>query len=171
MPRNPQRPSNRQYPRTARLNVLLREILADELERTDDERLELVTVTGVDIEADLSKAVVFFSSLSDGEDDDLVLEAFDERRAALQRAIGAQARMKRVPLLSFKADPAIRTGARIDAILHDLHASGGLPEDTPAADEVVGIEVDADVDGAAASDDLPAADGAIAPDGAPAIEA
>ena len=34
-----------QYPRTARLNELLREIVAEELERIDDERLELVAIT------------------------------------------------------------------------------------------------------------------------------
>ncbi len=159
MPRNPQRPSNRQYPRTARLNVLLREILADELERTDDERLDLVTVTGVDIDPDLYKAVVYFSSLSDGEDDDLVLEAFDERRASLQRAIGAQARMKRVPQLSFQPDPAIRSSARIDAILHDLHASGELPDGDG--------DGDADADGVGGSG---GPDAAAPADGAPADE-
>ena len=45
MARRERTPSQRQYPRTARLNELVREIVADELEKIDDERLELVTVT------------------------------------------------------------------------------------------------------------------------------
>ena len=49
--------SARQYPRTARLNELLREIIADELERMDDDRLHLVTITSVDIEGDLTVAL------------------------------------------------------------------------------------------------------------------
>ena len=42
------RQNSRQYPRTARVNELLREILADNLERIDDDRLQLMTLTGID---------------------------------------------------------------------------------------------------------------------------
>ena len=47
--------SARQYPRTARLNELLREILADELEHLDDDRLQMLTITSVDIDGDLRR--------------------------------------------------------------------------------------------------------------------
>ena len=39
--------SPKRYPRTARVNEVLREVVADELERIDDERLGITTVTGV----------------------------------------------------------------------------------------------------------------------------
>ena len=45
--------SPRKYPRTARLNESLLEVLAEELERLSDPRLELVTITGVDVTRDL----------------------------------------------------------------------------------------------------------------------
>jgi len=109
--------TSRQYPRTARLNELLREILADELERSDDDRLQLVTVTAVEIEGDLRHAVVFFDSLEGEDGDDAVLEALAEVRWRLQGAIGRQARMKRTPELSFRPDPAVREGARIESLL------------------------------------------------------
>lgn len=115
--------TSRQYPRTARLNELLREILADELERSDDDRLELVTVTAVEIEGDLRHAVVFFDSLEGEDGDDVVLEALGEVRWRLQGAIGKQARMKRTPELSFRPDPAVREAARIESLL----ASGDRP--------------------------------------------
>jgi ribosome-binding factor A len=114
MPRG--RNSNpRQYPRTARLNELCREILADELTRIDDPRLELVTVIHVDVDPDLSRATVDVSSL--GEDEEGALEALGEQRAALQRAIGRQARMKRTPELSFRRDEVIARAARIEELL------------------------------------------------------
>ena len=47
------------YPRTARLNELVREIVAEELERIDDERLDLVTVVDVVVDADLRRAIVY----------------------------------------------------------------------------------------------------------------
>jgi ribosome-binding factor A len=126
----------RQYPRTARLNELLREILAEELERIDDDRLELVTITGVAIEGDLRRAAVFYDSL-DGEDgDEEVLQALGEVRWRLQGAVGRQARIKHTPELTFAPDPAVRAGARIEELLADvvevdLHA----PADTQAGTE------------------------------------
>ncbi len=41
----------RKYPRTARVNEVMLEVLAEELERMSDPRLELVTLTGVDVYA------------------------------------------------------------------------------------------------------------------------
>ena len=59
------RPQKR-YPRTARLNEAVLEVLADELERMNDPRLELLTFTGVDVSRDLSHATVYFSTLGRG---------------------------------------------------------------------------------------------------------
>jgi hypothetical protein len=47
----------RDYPRTARLNHLIHEIVAEELERIDDERLGFLTVVAVEVERDLRRAV------------------------------------------------------------------------------------------------------------------
>ena len=64
------------YPRSARVGETLREIIADELVRIDDERLEFVTVTSIDVDNELNRAHVFFDSLA-GEDGD----ERDHRRA------------------------------------------------------------------------------------------
>ena len=52
---------------SARVNVLIQEVIADQIERIGDadERLGLVTVTGVSCEPDLRHAVVLVSSLPD----------------------------------------------------------------------------------------------------------
>jgi ribosome-binding factor A len=122
------------YPRTARLNELFRQILADEVERIDDDRVELLTITGVDVESDLRHARVFFDCL-DGEDGDAeASEALAEHRVRLQAAIGSQARVKRVPELRFEPDPAIRSGERIDAILRSNERPASAGDDAPAAD-------------------------------------
>src|SRR5687768_6157310 len=99
------------YPRTARLNELVREIVADELERADDDRLELVTVVAVEVEPDLRRAAVYVSSPRGEEADDEVLEALGEFRRRLQAAIGRQARLKRVPELVFHPDEVSRSAA------------------------------------------------------------
>ncbi len=109
----------RRYPRTARVNELVREVVAEELERIGDERLELVTVTGVDVETDLRRAVVWFTSLTESVD-----EILAEHRIRLQAAIGRQVRMKRTPELTFRPDPAIVTGRRVEDILRKLQDTG-----------------------------------------------
>ena len=114
------RRKSRQYPRTARLNQLLREILADELEQIDDERLELISIVSVDVDADLFRAVVYFDSIQDAEGDPVVLEALDDARKRLRQAVGRQARIKRVPELDFRPDPAVRAGSHIDEILAEM---------------------------------------------------
>lgn len=123
--RSNQYSTNRQYPRTARLNELIREIVADELERVDDERLELLTVTSVEVEPDLRHALVLFDTLDGEEGDPDAIEALGEARVRLQGAIGRQARSKRVPHLSFAPDPAVRGGERIDLILREIDTEDG----------------------------------------------
>ena len=125
-PRRGRRPatSARPVPRTARLNELLREIVAEELARIDDERLELVTITSVDVDRDLNRAIVLYDSLRGEEDDVHVLEALGERRVRLQAAIGRQIRARKTPILEFRPDNVIRSAERIDRILRDLHDDG-----------------------------------------------
>jgi ribosome-binding factor A len=106
--------SHQPYPRSARVNQILREVISDELVRLGDldERLELVTVTGVDTSPDLRQATVFFDSLREE-----TREALNEHRGAIQAAVNAQTRLKRTPRLSFAADPAVASGEAIEEIL------------------------------------------------------
>jgi ribosome-binding factor A len=104
----------------ARVNALLQEIIGDELERIDDERLELVTVTAVDCESDLRRAVVQFDSLRGAEDDEAVLAAFGNLRPRLQKAVARQARLKRTPELRFEPDVVIRSAERVDEVLRGI---------------------------------------------------
>jgi len=131
----------RDYPRTARLNHLVQEIVAEEIERIDDERLGFLTVVGVDVDTDLRRATVFYTTLAGDEpagDDgaDPVVDALAEHRPRLQSAIGRQARLKRTPELSFEPDEVIRRAERVEAILRDLATDesgddGTYPTDTP----------------------------------------
>ena len=122
----------RRYERTARVNEVVREVLADELERLSDPRLGLLTVTGVEVTPDLRQATVYYSALiparAEGEAEG---EAATETAVALrsvtphlQAAIGRQVRMKYTPHLVFREDPAIRTGERVDQILRRLRSEG-----------------------------------------------
>jgi ribosome-binding factor A len=118
--------ATRRYDRTARVNEVVREVLADELERLADSQLGLLTVTGVEVTPDLRQATVYYSALipSEGEAELDIAGALSAARPHLQAAIGRQVRMKYTPLLVFREDPAIRTGERVDEILRQLHSEG-----------------------------------------------
>lgn len=114
------RPSrSSQYSRSARLGELLREIVASELALLDDERLELTSVTGVATSAELSRAIVYISTLDD-EAASAALEALEEHRLQLKQAVARSAAVRRVPDLVFALDPSISAGERVDRILRDL---------------------------------------------------
>jgi ribosome-binding factor A len=110
--------SPRKYPRTLRVNEVVRETIADQLERMEDPRLELVTITGVDLSPDLRHANVFYSAL--GDHDPEIEERLRGASRRLQAALGREVRLKYVPKLHFREDPAIEAGQRIEAILRDL---------------------------------------------------
>jgi len=121
------------YPRARRVNEVLRQVVAEELERLADadERLRMVTVTEVETAADLRNATVFLATLEADAD-----EALQERRAQLQRAVGQQVRMKRTPRLHFVADPSVSAGARVDEVLRRLgHPAEDADPDPALSDE------------------------------------
>jgi ribosome-binding factor A len=105
------------YPRSARVGETLREIIAEDLVRFDDERLGFVTVTGIDVDPELNRAIVFFDSLAGEEGDEEIIEALGEYRIRLQSSIARQIKAKKTPILEFRPDIAIRSSERIDEIL------------------------------------------------------
>jgi ribosome-binding factor A len=107
------------YPRSARVGETLREIIAEELVRIGDERLEFVTVTGIEVDNELNRAHVYFDSLAGEDADDEIIDALGDHRARLQSSIGRQIRAKKTPILDFRPDVALRSAERIDDILRE----------------------------------------------------
>ena len=99
------------------MNAVLVQVLADALERLrdDDDRLALLTVTGVSTDPDLRHAKVYLASLPDR-----ARAALEARRPELQAAIAREVRLKRTPTLSFVADPAIEAGDRVEDALRRI---------------------------------------------------
>lgn len=124
------------YPRTARVNEVLREVIASVLERIQDEdtRLELVTITGVDCESDLRNAKVFFSAIASTLSTSEVIDALQDNRVELQAAIGSQMRLKRTPLLQFLPDASIEEGFKVEQILHEIRTNARPVDDSLDSD-------------------------------------
>lgn len=133
----PRRPvaSQHKYPRTARLNESLREVIADELTRIDDERLHLVTITSIDVDAEMNRAIVYFDSLAGEDGDAQILEGLSNHRVRIQSSVARQIRSKKTPILHFRPDETIRAADRIDQILSDANTMPVRPIDPNAEPE------------------------------------
>lgn len=120
--------------RTDRIGSTLREIIADELTRIDDDSVAYVTVTEVEVDNELTKARVFLSSLDLAEED---VDGVREHEGRIKKAIARRARIRRVPDLEFLVDPGLIAGTRVNDILMGLEQDRAFSpdEEEPAEDE------------------------------------
>lgn len=114
------------------MGELVREIVASELERIGDERLEMVTITAVNVDGALEHADVFYSSLSADEEgrSEEVAEALEERRWKVQQVVNREVRARRTPQIRFRPDTVLSSALRIDQILRDI-GEQETDDDTP----------------------------------------
>lgn len=121
--------------RTAKAGELIRRVIASELEYIEDERLELVSLTGVDVDRDLHKAVIYFTTF-DRDGDPEIDEAFEEYRGRLRHAVSQGTHLRRAPELEFRSDSTLRSAARIEEILRQEAERPPVPDlDSGAASE------------------------------------
>ena len=123
----------RRYPRSARVNEVVQQVLADELERLSDPRLGFVTVTGVAVSADLRHADVFYTVMGTPEQHADTAAGLAAAKSHLRAALGKQVRMKYLPDLHFQEDPGLEQGLRIEAILREIHEHDADADDPAAA--------------------------------------
>ena len=113
--------------RTAKAGELIRRVIASELEYIEDERLELVSLTGVDVDRDLHKAVIYFTTF-DRDGDPEIDEAFEEYRGRLRHAVSQVTQLRRAPELEFRSDSTLRSAARIEEILRQEAERPPVPD-------------------------------------------
>ena len=113
--------------RTAKAGELIRRVIASELEYIEDERLELVSLTGVDVDRDLHKAVIYFTTF-DRDGDPEIDEAFKEYCGRLRHAVSQGTQLRRAPELEFRSDSTLRSAARIEEILRQEAERPPVPD-------------------------------------------
>jgi ribosome-binding factor A len=108
------------YKRSQRVSDLIREEVADIIMyKIKDPRLGFVTVTGVEMTADLKTARIFVSVLKE-EDRQLSLEILDASRPFIRSILTRRLKMKFIPAIEFRFDTSIDYGFKIDRLLKDI---------------------------------------------------
>jgi ribosome-binding factor A len=121
------------YPRSRAMGETVREIIARLLlQEVSDPRLELVTVTGVEMSPDLGHANVFVTVHGDEAREAEAIAGLDSAKGRLRSMLGAEIRLRKVPELHFRIDPAIGEATRITDAIQREHELGRAGSDEVA---------------------------------------
>jgi ribosome-binding factor A len=115
--------------RIARLNDAFREEISDLLRRqAKDPRLAFfITITRVEISADISHAKVFVSVMGSEEDRETALRGLEAASSFLRRQIGHRLSLRRSPELSFRRDDSMEQGAHVLELLDEVSEQENTP--------------------------------------------
>jgi len=112
--------------RPERVGELIRETIAEFLTtNVRDPRIGFVTVTGVNVSADLSHATVQVSVMGSEEEKDRSLEGLASAARFLRGRVARVLRLRTSPELHFRLDRGIEHAQRIDRVLKDLKEGDG----------------------------------------------
>ena len=107
--------------RARRLGERIREELSELLRReVADPRLQLVSVTDVEVDREFSIATVYVSALDAGERIDEILTAFRSARGFLRYELAGRIPVRSFPQLRFRHDPSAERGAKIEDLIATL---------------------------------------------------
>ncbi len=110
-------------PRKTRVGVEVQHALARLIERYADPRLELVTVTEVDMSPDLKQARVLVSSVNPAADREAILNALRHAGSRLRHELAREVRLRTLPWLKFAWDSSSDERDRLANLI-----ARGLPE-------------------------------------------
>lgn len=111
--------------RTNRLGAAIQRLLSDLIAtRVKDPRVQMVSISQVELNRDHSQAHVFVATT--GNDDEQRKSLLGLRTAAgfLQRELGMGLRLRSVPALRFELDDGLERGLGVTEVLRELEAQG-----------------------------------------------
>lgn len=110
--------------RPTRVAELLQSEIADLLLRQlKDPRLNMATISRVDMSPDLREARVYVSRVGSENEQKETMEGFARAVGFIRTQLGKRVKLRHTPNLTFILDTAIADGVRISRLLHDLNAA------------------------------------------------
>ena len=113
-----------EHKRTDRIaDLILQELAEVLLRKVQDPRLSDITLTSVEVSADLRHAKIYYSLLGDDEKRSKVALGLESARGFVKRELGKRLQLRRIPDISFYFDASLEHGSHIDRLLADLKES------------------------------------------------
>ncbi len=111
------------FKRTDRVSDQIRMEIADILMRkVKDPRVGFVTVTAVDVTADLKQAWVYVTVLQQGAQEAETLEALSRAEGFIRGELGRRLKLRYVPTLTFAKDTSVDRVTRVMSLLDQVNA-------------------------------------------------
>ena len=108
--------------RTLRVDELLREEISRIVSREiEDPRVGFVTITRVEVSADLRHGTVWASVIGTADERKATIRALGRAMPFIRHRLG-ELRIRRVPELHLRLDDSAEKGTRVLSILHELEA-------------------------------------------------
>ncbi len=104
--------------RAAVADLFLRQVL-------HDPRIGDITITDVEVSPDLRTARVYYSMLGAEEEKAETQKGLDAARSFVRREVTKVVKLRVSPAISFKFDPTLEEGARIDRLLREVRNKEG----------------------------------------------
>jgi ribosome-binding factor A len=108
------------------------ELLAREVH---DPGVGFVTLTRVEVTADLQIARVFYTTMADEAARKKTAKALERALPFVRRQLAGRLRLRRVPELEFRFDKSIEHQDRIERLIHEIQAERAARPDTPSDDD------------------------------------
>jgi len=88
--------------------------------QVNDPRVHMVTITGVEVTPDITRAQVYFTVLGEQQEQEQALAGLHSAAGFLRRELGQRVRLRNVPELVFSWDSSLEHGERISDLLDQL---------------------------------------------------
>ncbi|MHB9029342.1 MAG: 30S ribosome-binding factor RbfA [Candidatus Latescibacterota bacterium] len=110
------------FDRTDRVAHQIHRELSDIIEHElKDDRIGMVTVTGVDVSRDFKYATVHVTVLGDENAVKENVKALNSAAHFIRLRLNERITLKHIPLLTFQFDPTTEKGIRISQLLNDFN--------------------------------------------------
>lgn len=108
--------------RPERLAEMIKKEVSDLLQNEiKDPRRGFVTVTGVEVSADLRYARIFVSVLGTPDEEKAAMEVLNRVQGYVRGELGRRIRLRCTPEITFKLDSSIARGTRVIELLHRVN--------------------------------------------------
>src|SRR5688572_26252093 len=119
--------------RQKRVADRLQQELSNLLQTMNDPRLQLVTVTLVNIDRELEYANVFVSTVGDDERKREVMQVLNRAKSFVRREVARRVQLRRAPEIIFHWDPSPEKAEHIATLLDQIKSEAPRADDTTEA--------------------------------------
>ncbi len=127
----------KEFHRSERVSGLLHRVVSDIVRNeVRDPRLNLVTLTDLQLSRDLSVAKIYFTSMDDAAELESIKTVLNGAAGFIRSRVGREVKLRIMPELRFLVDEAELHGRRISGLINDVMGDENATENSSQPNEI-----------------------------------